>query len=321
MKRGVISKFARIFVILISLFLLTSCGGKVPAGETPMETAAAYQAVQVGSQGVEVSLLPNYPPPLVYDQNELIALVEVRNKGNYELQAQDCFVQITGFDPNMITGGFGYPKSCSEGYSTLEGKTVYNLQGGNNQLEFKSPQIILDQKVFDFNLMLNVVSCYYYQTTAAPSVCIDPLFYQVTSEQKNCIPHNVGTSGGQGGPVGVTSVGVNMMGGKAMFEINIANLGTGQVLSPYTDLRQCGDTSLDYTDMDKVGYHVKLSGGSMLDCKPRDNFVRLSNGHGKIVCKANVPKTTAHETPLIIDLDYSYIQSYTRPLKIVKTPQ
>tara|TARA_Y100000310_G_C20641550_1_gene794224 strand:- start:148 stop:1122 length:975 start_codon:yes stop_codon:yes gene_type:complete len=324
MKKSVLDKVTRlplILMILISLLFLTSCGGKVPAGETPMETSAAYKAVQTGTQGVEIRLSPSYPPPLIYDQNELLALVEINNRGNYDLQAQDCFVQITGFDPNIITGGFNIPRSCAEGFGVLEGKNVYNLQGSTNQLEFNSPHVILPQRVFEYNPLLNFITCYNYQTTAAVPVCVDPLFYQVTSEQKSCTPHNVGAAGGQGGPVGVSSIGVNMMGGKAMFEINIANLGSGQVLSPYSPLQNCGQASIEYSDLDKVRYDVKLSGGSLINCKPRDHFVRLNNGNGKIVCSFNIPGASAYETPLIVDLDYNYVQSYTRPVKIVKTPQ
>ncbi len=307
-------------VLLISLVFIASCN-RVPAGERPRDTAAILRQVQTGTQGVEISFLQNYPPAQVYDQNELIALVEVKNRGNHNLEATDCFIQISGFDPNIILGGFNQPRSCAENIGTLEGKDVYNVEGGANQIEFKSSTITLPPDVFEYKPILNVVSCYNYQTIANPSVCLDPLFYQVTAEQRTCTPRDVAMGGGQGAPVGVSLVGVDMVGRKAIFEINVENFGTGRVLSPYSDIRSCGQASLAYTDLDKVGYDVQMTGGSLLDCKPRDGLVRLTNNMGKIVCQFDVPGASAFETPLTVNLNYNYIQSFKKQIQIVKTPE
>lgn len=309
-----------IFIFLMSVLLLIACN-KVPAGERPLDTAQALQAVQTGTQGVELTLLGDYPPALIYDQNELVAIIDVQNRGNHDLDPEDCFVQITGFDPNIITGNFNQPRSCADGLGgPLEGKNVYNVQGSTNQVEFRSSNIILPQNVFEYNPTLNFLSCYNYKTIANPSICVDPLFYQVTSQQKSCIPHDVTMAGGQGAPVGVNYVGVDMAGSKAVFEISVRNFGTGRVLSPNSDIRSCGQASLEYTDLDKVEYNVQMIGGSLIDCKPRDGIVRLNNNLGKIVCQFDIPGASAFDTPLMVTLDYDYIQSFTRPLKIVQTP-
>jgi len=319
-KRGI--KVIYTFVIITLLILLTSCGGRVAGGDKPIDTAARLKQVQSGTQGVEVTVLPNNPPPLIYDQNELITILEIKNKGNHNLGTGDCFVQVTGFDPNIIRGYVTH--SCAENTGTLEGKNVYNLQGGINQIEFRSPGVSLPPGVFEYNPTLNFVTCYNYHTRANPSVCVDPLFYQVTPQQKTCIPHDVSVGGGQGGPVGISYVGVNMIGGKAIFEINVVNFNTaGRVLSPYSDIQNCGQASVEYKDLDKVTYNVNLGSGSgsVIDCKPRDHIVRLNNGQGKIVCQFNIPGTSAFETPLMIDLDYNFVQSFKKTVKIVKTPE
>ena len=324
MKKRLFSQFYLILMILVfisaSLFL-TSCSGNVAGGQGPLDTATALRIVSTGTQGVDTALLPNNPPSLIYDHNELNAIVEVKNHGNYPLQPEDCLVQVTGFDPNIITGGFNFQHSCAENMDQLEGKTIYNTEGGFNQIEFYSPQVILPQGVYEYNPSLNFLTCYKYHTTTSPSVCVDPLFYQVTSEQKTCLPTNVGLGGGQGGPVGVTYVGVQMTGEKAIFEINVMNLGSGRVLSPYADLRGCGQATLERSDFDHVAYTVKMSGGSLIDCKPRDGFVPLYNNQGKIICSFSVPGTTSFQTPLIIDLDYGYMQSFQSSIKIVQQPR
>ena len=318
MKKSV--KQGLILALLLISLLLLSCK-RVPAGEEPRDTAAILRQVQTGTQGVEISVLPNYPPAQVYDQNELLAIIEVKNRGNHDLEPQDCFIQISGFDPNIILGGFNQPRSCAENTGMLEGKNVYNIEGGSNQLEFKSSTITLPPDVFEYKPTLNFVTCYNYETVANPSVCIDPLLFQVTAEQRTCTPHDVGMGGGQGAPVGVSLVGVDMVGRKAIFEINVKNFGTGRVLSPYSDIRSCGQASLEYTDLDKVGYDVQMTGGSLLDCKPRDGLVRLTNNLGKIICQFDVPGASAFETPLTVKLNYNYIQSFQKGIQIVKTPE
>ncbi len=314
-------KSVKIVLLLLVIAMLTACGN-VNQGDKPISTAAALQMVKTGTQGVVTRTLPNAPPPFIYDDNELVALIEVSNKGNHDLKAQDCFVQITGFDPNIIKGGFNIARSCTEtSGGQLQGKNVYNVNGDFNQIEFRSPNVNLPDNVFDFPVNLNIVTCYNYHTIASPTVCVDPLFYQVTAEQKACIPQPPAVGGGQGAPVGVSYVGVSMVGSKAIFEINIQNMGGGRVLSPFTNIQNCGQASLSYTDLDKVAYNVRLSGGTLIDCKPRDKIVRMNNNQGKIVCSFNIPGGSAFQTPLLIDLDYGYVDSIQQPLKIVRTPQ
>ena len=91
-----------VILVMVLLFLI-SCKGTAP-GDKPLDTEAAIQRVQTGTEGVKLSLVQNYPPNLLYDQNEFLALVEVKNKGNFDLDQRDCFVQITGADPNIIRG-------------------------------------------------------------------------------------------------------------------------------------------------------------------------------------------------------------------------
>jgi hypothetical protein len=315
MKKSVI-----VILLIVTLLFLVSCQ-RVPGGENPQDSAAALQQVKTGSQGVRLSLLSDYPPATIYDLNELIVIAEVENKGNYHLAAQDCFVQVTGFDPNILRGSLNVPRSCAENLDQLEGKTVYNLDGGFNQIEFRAQNVALPNGIFDYTPNLNILACYNYKTTASPQICVDPLLYQVSSKQKACdYRRNAVVGGGQGGPVGVTNVGVDMVGNRAIFDITVSNLGSGQVLSPFTNIQGCGDALIERQDFDKVSFSVRLA-DSIGTCNPRDGIVRLNNGRGKIVCSFDIPGTVAYETPLIVDLDYSYMDSISKQVKVIKTPQ
>jgi len=306
-----------ILSLLIFALLITSCKYKPEAGEKPIETEVAIRMVQTGTQGLELKYLPDYPPSTLYDTTEFIAIAEIWNKGNYDLEPGACFVELIGYDPNIIKGVF-QRQSCILG-SILEGKKTYNLDGSFEQIEFRSTDTFLPYGVLEYEPNLNLVACYEYQTAANPLVCVENSLYQVTSEQKACFITDVSTPGGQGAPVGINYVGVEMAGDKAIFEINVQNYGAGRVLSPLSSLANCPNT-LEHYDLDKAGYSVELSGGSLIDCKPRDGLVRLTNNQGKIVCTFNIGNSPAYETPLMIRLDYNYIQSLLKPVKIIKTP-
>ncbi|MBR9683394.1 hypothetical protein GOV03_02540 [Candidatus Woesearchaeota archaeon] len=310
-------KRALILVILVFTLFITSCSYKPEAGEKPIETEAALRMVQSGTQGLEMRFLPDLPPRSIYDTTEFVAIAEIWNRGNHDMEPGACFVELTGYDKNLIRGVFAR-QPCGGG-AALEGKKTYNLDGSFNQIEFKSTNNQLPFGVFEYEPTLNLVACYEYQTLANPLVCVENSLHTIASEQKSCYVRDVSTPGGQGAPVGIGYVGVDMAGERAIFEINVVNYGNGRVLSPYTSLASCPNT-LDYQDFDRVGYDVQLSGGSIIDCKPTDGLVRLTNNQGKIVCSFNIGNTASYETPLMIRLNYNYMDSLLQPTKIIKTP-
>ena len=89
MKKSVIS----LMLILVSL-LITSCSGPVAGGEKPLDTLAAAKIVQSGTQGIELKFMQGFPPPYIYDQNELTALIEVQNKGAHNILPNECFTNF-----------------------------------------------------------------------------------------------------------------------------------------------------------------------------------------------------------------------------------
>lgn len=305
-----------VITLLVLSILLTSCSYRPASGEKPIETAAALSQVYTGTQGAQIRFLPDYPPANIYDTMDFIAVAEVWNKGAYDFAPGDCFLELTGYDKNILQG-IQYRKSCVSG-TDLEGKKSYNLDGSFNQVEFKSSSIFLPTGVNVYEPTLNLAVCYQYQTTANPMVCVENPLYQVTSQQKSCIVKDVSLAG-QGSPVGVSYVDVEMAGGKVIFSITVRNFGNGRVMNPTTSLSSCPNT-LEYSDFDKVGYSVDLSGGSLISCKPNDGFVRLTDNQGKILCSFGVGNTQSYETPLTVSLDYNYMDSFKKKVKIIKTP-
>lgn len=303
-----------VLVLLITTLVLSSCS-VIPQGEDPQSTSNVLSQVQNGNRGIEARFVNNYPPRTLYDISDLAMLIEVENKGAYDVGAQECFLQVTGFDPNIVQG-IDFVQSCGP----IDGKNVYNLDGGWNQVEYLSTRLELPRGTLEYSPTLNLVWCYAYQTQANPSVCVDPLFYQITSEQKACTSRDVSMGGGQGGPVSVSYVGVDMIGDTAVFEISVHNGGSGRVLSPRADISRCGESNIDYDDLDRVVYDVQMTGGSLVSCTPSNGILRLNNGVGKMVCTFRVTGTTSYETPLRITLDYNYMESTQRGIQIIDTP-
>ena len=262
-----------------------------------------------GIEGIVLTVDPSNPPQSIIDQETIVALIDIENKGGYEVGAEDCFVRMTGFDYSILNFGPGVTQSCSGNLESLSG-------GESIELNFEG-NINLPLGVLNYTPELNFIACYRYHTGASPNVCVDPLFYQISTEPNICVPQDINMQGGQGAPVGVSYVGVDMIGDKAIFEINVENFGAGTVLSSSVNIQGCTQT-INYNDFNKVDYNVQLSGGTLDHCLP-NNFVNLNNNKGKIVCSFDVVGNVAFETDLIIDLDYKYIESKVKPVAIFKS--
>ncbi len=312
-------KLTTIIILSLTLLILSSCSGG--SGKEPQDALNSLKEAQSGTQGVETRIVPNFLPSTLFDRQQLSLMVEVKNKGAHDVEAQDCFVHITGFDHNIIPGGLNVPRSCGDNYGTLEGKDIYNLDGSFNQLAIESSTIGLPLGVNEYSPNLVIDTCYRYITTATATVCIDPKNYNFETSQQSCRSGSVSLGGGQGGPVGVGYVGVTMAGQRATFDINIQSYGTGTVLSNAADIQNCGFNNWNFNELNHIIYSVRFGNGQPLDCKPRDGTVRLAGTSGKIICTTEVPNGAAYETPLVIDLSYGYKNSITQGIRIVRTPE
>ncbi len=312
----VLKRLVLVVILILSVAFITSCTGEGGPGTDTRDVSAALKQAQSGTQGVKATFVSGYPPQRIYDINNFLALIELENKGNFDLFGGDCFLKLTGFDPNIVRG-IDFVQTCGD----LPGKNVYNLDGGFTQIEYESSNIDLPFGSIEYSPKLNLALCYEYQTRASPNVCVDSDLYNLAENQKACRVRDVSLGGGQGAPVSVSYVGVDMAQDVAVFEITVRNVGGGQVLSPYTPLSSCGEAFFDYNDINKVAYTVQMTGGSLIECSPRDGMIRLNDANtGKIVCKFRVNGASAFETPLSITLDYNYVDSIQRNVQIIQTP-
>jgi len=305
-----------IITLLIITFLISACTGTVQ--QTP-ETSIITQ-YRTGTQGLSMSFAQNLPPARLFDTEPFSALIEVTNRGAYNVGGPGDRVYLSGFDPSIITGILEWGQEIPY----LQGKTQYVTQGGVDVVGFQGNIAPLRPRNIDeYPVRLLATACYAYETVATTPVCIDPNPYAPTTRPKICTPATAGLGGGQGGPIAVTSIEVEPSPDRTRFKIHIQNVGGGEVFRSGTNyLDKCSPFTegLAFDEIDYVELRdVQVAGTSIKPtCKPLDNnHIRLTNGQGQVYCELMTRGEDAYTTPMSVILDYGYRTSIFKDMKII----
>ena len=309
---------ACIMVIAVSLFLVscTSFG----TGRTGPRPIADFR---VGSDGARIQFMPNLPPPRLYDDQPFDVLIRVWNVGAENVGGSNDRIYLSGFDPSIITGlsAFGQP------IPKLEGKTQYNLEGTFDYVSFKGTIRNLKSLNVDRYPVspLLATACYQYKTVSSENVCIDPDPFSTSAKTKACVsrPASAGT---QGAPIAVQRIDVEPSTSRSRFQIDIANVGGGDVFLPgavySTKCSPFDPRGLEFSEVDRVRLdRMEVAGTSITpSCRPVDSqgFIRLINGRATIVCEyVSSGQGSAFVTPLITELRYGYRRTASTSVDIL----
>ena len=300
---------------LIVVLILASFGC-----QRNLEPGRQEQDIYVGTKGLDIKLIKDLPPSKVFDTSAINILAELKNQGTSDISGGKCYAHLSGYDESIIRG-LDKEKFCG---SNLFGKSRVFPEGGLDTVEFNTDLIQLPTGVDSLSQKFILTSCYDYETIASPVVCIDPGLFKIKSIQDACTVRDVTLGGGQGAPVAVSRVDVDMLGAdKVGFRIHISNVGGGQVLRNGVSLSGRGSNScpfnLDYDDYNIIDYSIQMSGGNMISCSPE--HIRLVNDKASVFCKFDVPGNNAYTTPLQIKLNYAYLDSISKTVEIIKTPE
>lgn len=154
-------------------------------------------------------------------------------------------------------------------------------------------------------------NCYMYTTYASPVVCIDANPY--VESNKVCIPRVHEWRNGQGAPIAITQVIQEQTPRRAVFHIEIQNVGGGTVFDP-GQLEKCSPYypgGARSSDLNIVWNPEVRIGDQPLFCQPQP-YVRLQNGVGRFTCTYDleyVDINSAYETPMVVELWYGYSQT------------
>ncbi|MBR9691738.1 hypothetical protein GOV06_03035 [Candidatus Woesearchaeota archaeon] len=310
-------RYLVIFVIILLIMSLTiGCKRKpgVDAEEGP-------EKIYRGTKGLAMEFLRNMPPSKLYDTTPLTILLELENKGTYDLSGNKCRLYLSGFDDTIIRG-LDKDKMCA---SSLEGKSILNPEGGYNTQQFSTDIIRIPDYLDSLPQKIMITACYEYQTTASPIVCVDPRLYEIGPVERACTVKDVTTAGGQGAPIAVSGVNVEMAGrDRVAFNIKVSNVGGGTPLYLGASVFRDCPYSIDPKDYNIISYDVEMSGSTKVRCSPEiegDERIRLVDGKGTIFCTFRITGDSAYTTPLRIVLDYNYMDSISKDIEIIKTPE
>lgn len=328
-----------IFVFLVLLILISGCKGK-------KDVKKALEEIRTGTEGITITFLPNTPPDKIHidrSSTTFDVVLELKNKGAYpqpedRRAAPQGKVFLSGFDTKIIKIELtekDREKSGDLGKMALEGKSTLNPNGGMDLLSFTGTVDFNKLNVEKYEPTLLATACYYYETIAGPSVCIDPNPYEITKEKKVCEVQDI-TLSNQGAPIAITKIDEEALASRTRFKITIKNVGGGDVMKEGAAKNKCdpyGGTKVEREDIDKVFLKsVKISDKSLI-CGPfadtqsgfrtsDGGYVRIINGEGFVICE--LPNTdysnkrSAYTTPLLIHLTYGYRNIAEKKIQIKK---
>lgn len=288
-----------------------------------------------------MNFIQNAPPDRIHvekgvseDLNSFEVVLEMRNKGAYPQPDEGTFpsgrIYLSGYDPNIIS----FKESNVQEFNSkaLEGKSSINPNGGLDIATFKGSINVDNINVDKYEPTILASACYFYQTVAGPSVCIDPDPYSVTNERKVCEVQDI-TLSSQGAPIAVTRIDEEAFARKTQFKITVKNIGGGEALRPEAIDSKCSPTGekILREDIDKVYLKEAKVGSKSLKCGPfsdaeggnrrESGEVRLINGEGYIVCELSLEDygsevKTAFITPMTITFQYGYRNSIEKKIQI-----
>jgi len=307
-----------IALLLVLILIFTSCDRLKRPGE-PEERPP--EEIYTGTRGLVMNFVRDLPPAKIYDTTTLALIAELRNKGTSDIT--NCMLHLSGFDDSIVRIQ-RKEQPCGE----LDGKSPLNPEGGFNTAEFTASTIELPEGTDSYKPKFVLTACYDYETIANPVVCIDPNLYSIQAVEQACTVQDVSMMGGQGAPVSVSRVDVDMMKEKVLFKIHVTNSAGGRVFRTGLSKRGFGahtcPFNLEYDDLNIVDYNIDMRGGSLIKCSPQLNNaprVRLVENKATIFCTFDIRGDYAFTTPLNIRLGYGYMESISKDVEILKTPE
>ncbi|MGM5484644.1 MAG: hypothetical protein ACQEP1_02110 [Nanobdellota archaeon] len=310
-----------LFIIVLMIVLISGC-----STEKSEEGDVNFRR---GTQGLEMKLLKNNPPRVVYEGDVLPVGLELYNKGAHTIN--EGWLYITGYDTGIIgtTGSsttgqdldaYSYLPNPSQGLSfgELPGRSQFNREGGYKLIQRQSGEINLPSGTEKYQIPIMIYALYEYETLASDTVCIDPNPHRSYGD-KACVSQDVSMGSGQGAPVTVSHVKVDNMRNKMRFTFNIRNAGNGDVID-LQDIweprkRPTGFSPADMNTVDLI--EVQVGEESITkNCEPSNN-IKISEGGGRVSCTyPDIGGGSAYKTSLSIELEYGYRTHIKRNIEI-----
>ncbi len=292
-------------ILVLAVFLMTACTQQTPVTNT------GYIG---GTQGLEIAFLQGAPPSTVSSggEQDFDIVVEVQNKGEYYVEANEAFVKISGFSPST----FGVTNA--DLITNLTEDVEPNTKQPDGTI-IASPPISVEFTGFNYEqnesvsreFPIRAEICYKYQTEAAAELCVKEEFTSTTKDSI-CEVNSARAMSTSAAPVQVTNLKQSSAGkDKTRVTFTVSNMDTGKI---FKTGNSCDDKTisnqnkvfveilgLDYNSADSVKC-VGLSEGS-----GSAGYVTLSGGEPREVsCTITLTDRNNRIEPFNIRLTYDY---------------
>lgn len=290
-------------IIILLVCLLVAC---IPLKQRPSTD------LHIGTQGLEMEFIENAPPDSVYEMNTIPLVLSVKNNGASDITNGYIAVGVDKYI-NLISSPLTF--------LNLRGRSVYSPEGDARYINLRANAKEIDPQSQIHSAEIRATACYPYQTRATANVCIDTTVYKPQVKNKACEVKPIKLSGGQGAPVGVTRVDTNMIpleDGmlRPEFIIYLDNLGKGLIIDSGYVREACSAFSYGSSYYNVLRANVRLS-DTILSCDQKIKILDKKDNFIKCIGEPLESTRGTYPAPLSIELDYGYMHSISKIIKII----
>ncbi len=325
----------------ILILLLFTAGCDISINKKPSDIN-----VRVGFDGLKMEFLKNTPPAKIFEGETFPIVLKVKNTGAYSLERKDSkdekAILSLGVEKDYtetVTKDGKEISNTAQFY--LNGKSIVNQNGDEEVISFNLKAGKIDPQSEAHQSTAIATLCYPYQTILDSTICVDTDTSSIIPGKKVCTVQDLTFASGQGAPVAITKIEVNMLpqsGGKRIrpqFLIYIENKGQGTVIRNEAVKDFCTKSETNHKNLNTIyvkaylgGKKDKEGGDNELNCNPKENE-KDKQGLAKLKDKKEVIRCVLEEgigidkgtymSPLNIQLVYGYSQSISANYFIQKT--
>ena len=334
-----VKKIAIILFFAIFLLMIAGCSSSSTKKTDDIN-------IRTGFTGVDMEFLKGTPPAKMFEGDTFPVLIKVRNNGAYSIKKGQAILSL-GVEKDYIkkadllaggriTSSGDSSKAASFG---LEGKSPINAIGDEEVISYNLVAGKVDPQSETHTSTVIAALCYPYETVLTSNVCVDTDANNLRPAKKACNMQDLVFGNGQGAPVAVTKIEVNMLpvisSGKEsadkinpQFLIYIENKDLGTVIRTESVKDFCVKSSTEHKNLNIIYVDAYLS-NTKLRCQLDVKGSPTERGHIKLKDKKDIIWCDLAEgvpaaqdpylSPLKVELSYGYTQSISANYAMQKT--
>lgn len=318
--------------IILSLILILIVVGCTATSKKAVDAAD----LRIGFKGLGMEFLKGTPPKKVFEGDLFPVMVRIRNDGAYSIMESNKAVLSLGLEKDYTnaiyfsSGGKAQNILDNAAEFYLDGKTAINPKGDEEIISYSVQAGRLDPQSEMHTSSIIATLCYPYETVLQATICIDTDPNSLRPGKKVCKSQSLVAGNGQGAPVAVAKIEINMLplqsspqAGSAdkikpQFLIYVENKGDGTVIKKESVGEFCTKSSTLHENLNVVYVDAFLSGiklNCQLDAEDKPNergHIKLKDKKDIIICNLGEGIDKAQDSylsTLRVVLNYGYTNS------------